>query len=218
VRRTQAERSAATQRALQDAARTLWGERGYAGVSTPEIAAAAGVTRGAMYHQYKDKAELFRAVLEAVESDVIARLTATVAAAEPPTPADALRVAADAWLEIASEPEVRQLVLLDAPTVLGWAGFRELAQRYGLGMTEQLLTAAIDAGQLAPQPVRPLATILIGALDEAAMSIATAENLDDEKAQVRQVIGNFIEALIGAARRHSDAAEGPAPGQDESSP
>ena len=142
-------------RRLQTAARRLWGERGYADVGTPEIAEAAGVTRGAMYHQYTDKTALFLAVLEAVEVDVIDRLTAAVGAARPKTPADALHVAADAWLEIASEPEVRQLVLLDAPSILGWAGFREISQRYGLGTTEQLLTAAIEAGQLDPQPVRP---------------------------------------------------------------
>ena len=72
--RTQAQRSAATQQALLTAARRLWGDRGYAAVSTPEIAQAAGVTRGAMYHQYPDKAKLFLAVLEAVETDVIERL------------------------------------------------------------------------------------------------------------------------------------------------
>src|SRR5436190_2127053 len=148
MRRTQAERSAATQQALLTAARRLWGARGYSAVSTPEIAAAAGVTRGAMYHQYSDKTELFMAVLEAVEEDVMRRLTEAVVAAEPGTPAAALRTAADAWLDIASEPEVRQLVLLDAPSILGWAGFREISLRYGLGMTEQLLNAAMEAGQL----------------------------------------------------------------------
>src|SRR5437660_16941 len=173
-RRSQAERSAATQQALQAAARRLWSERGYAEVSTPEIAEAAGVTRGAMYHQFPDKAALFVSVIEAVETDVMQRLAAKVAEAEPNTPADALRAAADAWLDIASEPEVRQLLLLDAPSILGWAGFREISQRYSMAMTEQLLEAAIAAGQLRAQPVRPLATVMLGALDEAAMSIANA--------------------------------------------
>ena len=181
---TQAERSAATQTALVGAARRLWGERGYAAVSTPEIAKAAGVTRGAMYHQYADKTQLFLAVVEAVEGDVIEQLGETVVGARPETPAAALRIAADAWLEIASEPEVRQLILLDAPSVLGWAGFREISLRYGLGMTEQLLVAAIEAGELTAQPVRPLATVMLGALDEAAMSIANAEDPEREKDEV----------------------------------
>jgi AcrR family transcriptional regulator len=178
------------------AARRLWGTHGYAGASTPEIAEAAEVTRGAMYHQYADKKELFVAVVEQVEAEVIGRLAAAVGAAEAKTPADALRIAADAWLEIASEPEVRQLVLIDAPGVLGWAGFREISLRYGLGMTEQLLGAAIEAGQLAAQPVRPLATIMIGALDEAAMSIANASEPALEKDQVRAVVHNLIDGLL----------------------
>ena len=146
-RRTQEERSAATREALIVAARRLWGERGYAEVGTPEIATTAGVTRGAMYHQFADKAALFLAVVEVVEEDVMARMGAIVAASGATSPADAIRAAVDAWLEVSGDPEVRQLVLLDAPSVLGWAGFRDVAQRYSLGMTEQLLSEAMKAGQ-----------------------------------------------------------------------
>jgi AcrR family transcriptional regulator len=165
-------------------------------VGTPEIAEAAGVTRGAMYHQYADKTALFVAVLETIEAEVIDRLVARVAAAAPHTPAETLHAAADAWLDIAGEPEVRQLVLLDAPSVLGWAAFREISLRYGLGLTEQLLSAAIEAGQLAPQPVRPLATVMIGALDEAAMSIANAEDPGAEQAQIRAVVHALIDGVL----------------------
>jgi AcrR family transcriptional regulator len=195
--RTQADRSAATQGALVAAARRLWGERGYAAVSTPEIATEAGVTRGAMYHQFPDKASLFRAVIEVVETDVIKRLAEMVVAAGPATPADALRESADAWLEIAGEAEIRQLMLLDAPSVLGWAGFKEIAQRYSLGMTEMLLQNAIDAGQLRAQPTRPLATVLIGALDEAAMAIANAEDPETERAHIRTVVHDLVDGLLG---------------------
>ena len=196
VRRTQEQRSAATQHALQTAARRLWGARGYAEVGTPEIAEAAGVTRGAMYHQYADKTALFVAVIEAVEAEVMERLQAIVVAAQPSTPAQALRIAADAWLEIASEPDIRQLVLLDAPNVLGWNRFREISQRYAYGMTEQLLTAAIEAGEIQPLPVRTLGTVILGALDEAAMCLAGAEDPVQEKANVRAVVHNLIDGLL----------------------
>ena len=146
-----------------------------------------------MYHQFPDKTALFVSVLEAVETDVMKRLGVAVAAAAPKTPGDILHAAADAWLDIAGEPEVRQLVLLDAPNILGWAGMREISLRYGLGMTEQMLTAAIEAGQLKPQPVRPLATVMIGGLDEAAMSIA---NADDTAADVRAVVHDLIDGLM----------------------
>ncbi|WP_131806113.1 TetR/AcrR family transcriptional regulator, partial [Mycobacterium alsense] len=110
-RRTQEERSAATRDALISAARGLWGRRGYAEVGTPEIASAAGVTRGAMYHQFADKAALFRAVFEAVEQDVMARMATLVAESEATVPADAIRAAVDAWLDVSGDPEVRQLML-----------------------------------------------------------------------------------------------------------
>ncbi|CQD07737.1 TetR family transcriptional regulator [Mycobacterium europaeum] len=170
--------------------------RGYAEVGTPEIATTAGVTRGAMYHQFADKAALFREVVEAVEQDVMARMGTLVAESGATTPADAIRAAVDAWLEVSGDPEVRQLMLLDAPSVLGWAGFRDVAQRYSLGMTEQLLTEAIRAGQLAKQPVRPLAHVLIGALDEAAMLIATADDPKRMRRETRQVLHRLIDGML----------------------
>ncbi|AAS06841.1 MULTISPECIES: TetR/AcrR family transcriptional regulator [Mycobacterium avium complex (MAC)] len=197
-RRTQEERSAATRDALIAAARKLWGLRGYTEVGTPEIAAAAGVTRGAMYHQFADKAALFRAVVEAVEQDVMARMAVVVAESGASTPTDAIRAAVDAWLEVSADPEVRQLILLDAPSVLGWAEFRDVAQRYSLGMTEQLLTEAIRAGELAEQPVRPLAHVLIGALDEAAMVIATADDPDRARRETRQVLQRLVDGMFDA--------------------
>jgi AcrR family transcriptional regulator len=195
-RRTQEERSAATRDALISAARRLWGERGYAEVGTPEIAAAAGVTRGAMYHQFADKAALFREVVEVVEQDLLEQMATLVATSASATPADILHAAVDAWLEISGDPEVRQLILLDAPSVLGWAEFRDVAQRYSLGMTEQMLTEAIDAGQLARQPVRPLAHVLIGALDEAAMVVATADDPKRSLRETREVLHRIIDGML----------------------
>lgn len=194
--RTQAERSAATQRALIAAARRLWGERGYAEVGTPEIAEAAGVTRGAMYHQYADKAALFRAVVEAMDQELIERLQASVVAAEPKTPADTMRVMADAWLDIAGEPEIQQLLLLDAPSVIGWAEYREMSQQNSVAATEELLAAAVEAGQLRPQPLRPLALVLLGALDEAAMYLAGAADPEQAREEVRAVIRDLIDGLF----------------------
>jgi AcrR family transcriptional regulator len=195
-RRTQGERSAATRGALVAAARRLWGERGYAAVGTPEIAKEAGVSRGAMYHQFSDKAALLLAVVEAVETDVTQRLADQVVASGAEDPAAALRAATDAWLELADEQEIRQIVLLDAPGVLGWAGFRDVSLKYALGMTEQLLQAAMDAGQITERPTRALAHVLIGALDEAAMVVATAEDRDATREEVRGVLHELLDGLL----------------------
>ena len=200
--RTQAERSAATQQALINAARRLWGERGYAEVSTPEIAEAAGVTRGAMYHQYADKAALFRAVIEAMDQELMQRMQAAVAAAQPKSPADTMHAMADAWLDIAGEPEVRQLMLLDAPSVIGWAEYREMSQQVSVEATEELLKAAIEAGQLRPQPLRPLALVLLGALDEAAMYLAGAEDPTQAREDVQAVVRDLIDGLLTSRTRH----------------
>jgi AcrR family transcriptional regulator len=202
--RTQAERSAATQQALIEAARRLWGERGYAEVSTPEIVEAAGVTRGAMYHQYADKAALFRAVIEAMDQEIIERLEASVAAAGPKTPADTMHAMADAWLDIAREPEIRQLMLLDAPSVIGWREYREMSQNNSVEAAEALLKAAVEAGQLRPQPLRPVALVLLGALEEAAMYVAGAEDADRAGEEIRAVVRDLIDGLlIGKPRQPS---------------
>lgn len=205
TRRTQAERSAATQLALITAARRLWGERGYAEVGTPEIAEAAGVTRGAMYHQYAEKAALFRAVVEAMDQEILERLEASVAAARPKTPADTMHAMADAWLDIAREPEVRQLMLLDAPSVIGWREYREMSEQNSIAQSEALLKAAIEAGQLRPQPLRPLALVVLGALEEAAMYLARAENPDEAREEVRAVVRELIDGFLKpSARRGPD--------------
>jgi AcrR family transcriptional regulator len=195
-RRTQEERSAATRAALIAAGRRLWGERGYGNVGTPEIAKTAGVTRGALYHQFEDKAALFLAVVEAVEQDVTKRLAEAVVAGGATDPAAALRSASGFWLDASQDPEVRQIVLIDAPVVLGWAQLRDVALEHALGLTEQLLQAAMDAGQLAHRPTRTLAHVIIGALDEAALVVATADDPDAVRAEVAEVIDLLLDGLL----------------------
>jgi AcrR family transcriptional regulator len=192
-RRTQAERSAATRGALVAAARRLFAERGYAAVGTPEVAAAAGVTRGALYHQFTGKADLFRAVYEQVEREVTERIGELMASAGASDPLAALNAGAEAFLDAVADPEVQRIALLDAPAVLGWDTWREIGLKYGLGMTEAALRAAIDAGRIADQPVRPLAHVLLGALDEAALYVARAE----DPVAARAEMGPLFARLLG---------------------
>lgn len=189
-KRTQAERTAGTRAALIAAGRELWAQRGYANVGTPEVARAAGVTRGAMYHQFTDKADLFGAVVEAVETDVTARLAQTVAESGATDAGAALHAAVTAWLDACEETEVRQVILLDGPVVLGWDGLRDVALRHGLGLAEQLLGAAV------PGATRAMAHVLIGALDEAAMYAATAEDPASARAEVEPVLHRLLDGLL----------------------
>jgi AcrR family transcriptional regulator len=194
-RRTQDERSAATRAALIAAARPLFAERGFGGVGTEEIVRAAGVTRGALYHQFKDKAELFEAVFENVEEDVMQRVANAVLSAGAEDPLQAMRAGAAGWLEACGDPEIRRIVLLDGPSVLGHERWREIGQRYAGGLTEATLQAAMDAGALPAQPVKPLASILIGAMDEGALYVAHAEDPDAARAEIQAVLDQLIAAL-----------------------
>jgi AcrR family transcriptional regulator len=194
VKRTQVERSEATRGALVDAARALFGERGYADVGTEEIVARAGVTRGALYHQFADKQDLFRAVFIAVEEEVISRLGAEVVA-KASSAAEALSATMGAWLDVCEEPDIQRIVLLDAPGVLGWEEWREIGQRYALGEAMALLEAAMEAGDIARQPARPLAHVVVGALDEAALYVARAEDRATARAETTAVLQRLIAGL-----------------------
>ena len=194
-RRSQADRSTATRGALVDAARPLFAEHGFGGVGTETIVRAAGVTRGALYHQFADKTELFAAVFEAVEEDVGARVGAAVTAAGPDDAVEAMRIGAGAWLDACREPEVQQIVLLDAPAVLGWERWREIGMAHGMGLVEGVLGHAMKMGRIREQPLRPLAHVIVGALDEAALYVARAEDPVTAGREARAVVDQLIAGL-----------------------
>lgn len=210
-RRTQAERSAATRQALLTAARPLFAERGFAAVGTDEIARAAGVTRGALYHQFDGKAELFAAVFEQVHEELAARISdRLVDAADDPL--GVLHDGIDAWLAACSDHEVAQILLVEAPAALGWSRWREVGRRHGVGLVESAIRAVADAGLLGDLPVRPLAHVLVGALEEAALYAARSTD-PDARAEAERAVRSALEALVGgllaayAPRPAPDAAE-----------
>lgn len=190
--RSQSARSAATRGALIDAARPLLAEQGFAAVGTEAIVRAAGVTRGALYHHFADKTALFAAVYETVEQEIVGRIGAQLAAAPAEDPLEVMILGAEAWLDACADPAVQQIVLLDGPSVLGWERWREIGMRYGLGLVETVLAQAVDQGRIPRQPVAPLAHVLVGALDEAALFVVRAEDQAAARAQMRAVLGRLI--------------------------
>lgn len=195
VKRTQTERSQSTRAALVAAARALFAERGYAGVGTEEIVRAAGVTRGALYHHFDGKLELFAAVYEQIEVELAERIAAGALAANADSPLEAMRVGAEMFLAACAEPEAQRIVLLDGPSVLGWDRWRAIAAEHGLGLIEASLQAAIDAGAIEPRPVRALAHVLMGALDEAAMLVARAGDPEVAQAEVKAALDLILDGL-----------------------
>jgi len=194
-RRSQRERSAATRDALVQVAREQFAAHGYAGVGTEAIVRAAGVTRGALYHQFADKTELFAAVFEAVEAEVMARIDAAVATSGLADVIDLMKLGADTWLAACSDPAISRIILVDAPSVLGWERWREIGLRYGMGMVQGLLTHAMSIGRIAEQPVEPLAHVFIGALDEATLYAVRHADREVALTEVRAVLRAMIESF-----------------------
>lgn len=196
-RRTQAERTAATRARLIDSARKLFAEKGFRAVSTEAIVAAAGVTRGALYHQFDDKSALFTAVYEQVEQELVAYIGERIAQAGPADPLQAMRVGARLFLDLVSAPDLQQIVLIDAPAVLGWEQWRAFGIKYGLGIIEAMLAQAIADGAIPDQPPRPTAHVLLAALDEAALYIARAADRDRAREDMERVCDRMIAGIAG---------------------
>jgi AcrR family transcriptional regulator len=194
-RRTQAERTAATRARLLAAGRTLFAADGFAEVSTQAIVDAAGVTRGALYHQFGDKAGLFAAVYEEVEAGLVTAIVTRIGTDAPAGQLEAMRLGARFFLEECSAPGVQRIVLIDAPSVLGWAAWREVGLRYGLGVIEAMLGQAVVDGVIPDQPTRPTAHVLLGALDEAALFIARADDRDVALEQMYAVCDRVITGI-----------------------
>lgn len=183
----------ATREALIQAALELFTERGYAAVGTEEIVTRAKVTRGALYHHFTDKRDLFRAVFERVEGDLMERIGSTMEGADD---AWNLMVAGmRAFLDACEEPAVKQISLIDAPAVLGWEEWREIDNRHGLGLTRAALQGAVEAGVLRPIAVDPMAHLFVAALSEAAFVIAHADNPRKARAEVEEALTQLVEGL-----------------------
>jgi AcrR family transcriptional regulator len=193
--RTQADRSAATKDALVRAARPLFAEHGFGGVGTEAIVRAAGVTRGAMYHQFADKTELFAAVFEAVEVDVNQRIAQAILESGETDPIKVMELGAHAWIDACADPEVERIVLIEAPAVLGWERWREIGMRYGVGLVEGLVAHAIAIGRLPEQPAKPLAHVFVGAVDEAALYVVRAEDPARAREEMRAVVSRLVAAM-----------------------
>ncbi|HLN17378.1 MAG TPA: TetR/AcrR family transcriptional regulator [Acidimicrobiales bacterium] len=183
----------ATRAALLGAARELLGKQGYAATSTEEIVAKAGVTKGALYHHFADKEALFRAVFEQVEREVSDEAAAEFLQREP---WDALVTGCNRWIDAHLDPAVRQIVLTDARAVLGWEVARSIETRFSTVALRGALRKATNAGVVVPQPLRPLALMLTGALSEACQYVAEA----DQPEVARQEVGELIVALLAGLR------------------
>ncbi|MEO3786904.1 TetR/AcrR family transcriptional regulator [Actinocorallia sp. B10E7] len=198
-RRTQAERSEATTTALLATARTLFGQAGYTATSLDAVAAGAGVTKGALYHHFKDKKGLFRAAFVAEQQGVTTRLEAVAAAHSDIW--QALRQGIRTFLEHCLDPCFRRIVLLDAPHVLGWETVREIEHAYVLRVLRTGLEAAHSEGRLATSDVTVSAHLLFGTVCEAGMLLARHPAPSEALPTLVRETGRLLSALDPAPRR-----------------
>jgi AcrR family transcriptional regulator len=190
---TKAEQSAATRRVLLQVARKLFTERGYAETTTQDLARRAGMTKGALYHNFKDKEDLFRAVFDYVEREMAEKVAA--AARAEAAPWKQFCRGCEAHLDACLDPGVRRIIMLDGPAVLGWEAWRRMDGRYGWRLVGAGLEAAMRAGDVDPEPAEPLAHLLLGALNEAAMVIAHADNPEAARREVGAAVSRLLRRL-----------------------
>lgn len=193
--RTQRERSEATTRGLVDAARDLFAREGYEATSLDDVARRAGVTKGALYHHFEGKRELFQAVFESEERRLMRRIDAVHATERDPW--KGFYEGCRAFLEAVLDPGVQRILLIEAPSVLGWETVREIQERYSMSMVRNGLAIAMESGAISRRRVEPLATMLNGALCEGAMFIVRSDDPPAETRRVLREMRRLLDALRG---------------------
>ena len=183
----------ATRDALVEAGLELFTARGYAQVGTEEIVKRARVTRGALYHHFEDKRDLFRAVHERVELDLVERIGAKMQGVSDPW--EVMVTGTRAFLDACDEQAVKQIALVDAPAVLGWREWREIDERYGLGLMRAALGGAMEAGVLRKLPLDAISHLMLGALAEAAFVIANADDPVAAREDAETALFELLEGL-----------------------
>lgn len=192
-------RTEATKAKLLGAARRLFTERGFGEVTAEELVQDAGLTRGALYHHFGGKGSLggkeglFAALYEEVQREVAAEIRE--AAEEQRDSWLALRAGCHAFLDACVDPTVRRVVLLDAPSVLGWEHWREVDALYGFGLLKEGLREAMEEGAIRARPVESVAHLLLGAMNEAAMWIARSGEPETALKQVGESLDELLEGL-----------------------
>ncbi len=197
VKSRKLEQSEATRAALIKTARKLFGRLGYAATDIETVARRTRVTRGALYHHFKDKRDLFSAVFD-LEQQKLAQIGSEAAGAALSGAGvwDGMLAATNAFLDACLDPAVQRIVLIDALAVLGWERWREIDAKYHLRLVMAALQAAMDQGIIAPASVDSLAYLLMGAVTEAAIFIAHAE----DKPAARREVGHNVEQLLSGLR------------------
>ena len=196
VKGNQVERGESTRESLVSAARVLFGRDGFNSTSLDDIASSAGLTKGALYHHFDSKEDLFRAVAESVKRDINTRLSDLFLGSDA---FSALEVGCFTILEAYLDPSVRQIVWLDAPAVLSLSAYRDIQGRYEQVFLRASLRRAMREGVIEQLPLRPLTSLLTGAIGEGCTFIAASP----DPMSAREEVGRTMSRLLEGLRRRS---------------
>ena len=188
-------RGEATRSQLIAIATRMFAERGYEDTSIEAVLRVAGVSRGSLYHHFASNEALFEAVAEEVETDVGARTLAAAAGADGPVAA--LRAGSLAWIRLAGDPVVRRILLIDAPSVLGWERWRAMEEHHALGGIRAVLQVIADQGKLRPELVSTLGNVLLASVNEVALIVARAQDKEAAMQAGADTIDELFRRLFG---------------------
>jgi AcrR family transcriptional regulator len=198
-----AAQGAATRATLVEVARQLFGTKGFSDTSLDEVVAEARVTKGALYHHFKGKEDLFAAVYEQVQKEVSDQVVVEFLR---PEPFEALRLGCELWIDAHLDPSIQRIAMRDARAVLGWEAVRDMETRYGAVPLRGVLRRAVRQGLLEPAPLRPLALMVMGALTEACFYVADADDLESARGEVRALMMRLLSGLATQGAVETPAA------------
>ena len=191
------ERGQATRAHLVEVATRLFAEHGYDGTSIEAVLAETGVSRGSLYHHFPGKEALFLAAMESVGRRIEAQIRG--AAQDAGDPVAWLRACGLAWIRLARDQDVRQIMLTDAPAVLGWQRWRELDEQGPLGLIRASMSYAAETGQIEAQHADAFAHIVLAAANELALMIARSDDPAAALSAEESAFAVFLDRLLGTA-------------------
>jgi len=187
-------RGEATRGQLIAIARRMFADRGYEDTSIEAVLKEAGVSRGSLYHHFASKEALFEAVAEDVETSVGEQTLAAAAGSDGPVAA--LRAGFLAWIRLAGDPVVRRILLIDAPSVLGWERWRSMEEDHALGLIRAVLQVIAEEGKLRPELVGTLAHVLLASVNEVALLVARSQDQDAAMKAGADAIDELLQRLF----------------------
>ena len=193
-----AEQSESTRAALLQAARELFTEHGYANTATEDIAQRAGVTRGALYYQFRDKFGLFRAIVEDLNLHIVQKVMSAMQSDQEEQKDlwdQIVRAGTEAFLDACLDPAVQRIVLIESIAVLGWQEELALDEKYGLGVVRGAIQELMNAGLVAPQPLEPLARLVLSVEREAARYIARTDDIPAARKEMSASLERLLDGL-----------------------